>query len=44
MKLVNVNVDQMLVFAIRNNVGIKISVVLNVKNRLTKVVVIQELF
>ena len=32
MKLVNVNVDQMLVFVIIKNVGIMISVDVNVKN------------
>ena len=32
MKLVNVNVDQMQLFVIINNVGIKINVDVNVKN------------
>ena len=44
MKIVNVNVDQMQIFVIINNVGIKINVVVNVKNGLTKEYVIKDLF
>ena len=43
-KLVNVDVDQMQVFVITNNVGIKINIDVNVKNQLKKEDVIQDLF
>ena len=43
-KLVNVNVDQMQVFVITNNNGIKINIDVNVKNQLKKEDVIQHLF
>ena len=42
-KLVNVDVDQMQVFVITNNVGIKINIDVNVKNQLKKEDVIQDL-
>ena len=44
MKLVNVKVDQMQVFVIINNVGIKINTDVSVKNLLTKEWVIKDLF
>ena len=43
MKLVNVNVNQMQVFVIINNVGIILNADVNVKNRLTKEYVIEDL-
>ena len=44
MKRVSVNVDQMQLFVIINNVGIKINVDKNVKNQLVKEYVIKDLF
>ena len=44
MKLVNGNVDQMPVFVVLNDIGIKINADVNVKNYLTKEYVIKDLF
>ena len=44
MKRVNANVSQMQVFVIINNTGMMIHADMNVKNQLTKVYVIKDLF
>ena len=43
MKCVNVNVDQMQLFVMINNFGIKINADVNVKNELIKVYVIKDM-